>query len=76
MKKYQKYLILQTHTTQRDYKKPGKGQQHKRMRSGLGLGLALRGNPPKHASKHTKHARKHNEQTWQHIPKSTTTYHD
>ena len=33
------------------------------MRLGLGLGLALRGNTPKHASKHTKHARKHNEQT-------------
>ena len=75
IKKYQKYLFLQTRTTQQGYKKPGKGQQHKRMCSRLGLGHALRGNTQKHASKHTKHARKHNEQTWQHMSKRATTYH-
>ena len=76
IKKYPKCLFLQTYATQQGYKQSGKEQQHKRMCSGLGLGHALRGKTPKHASKHTKHAGKHNEQTWQHMPKSATTYHD
>ena len=54
------------YSTYQDYEKSEKGQKHKFMRSGLGLGHGLRWNTLKHTSKHTKHSRKN---TIHHITK-------
>ena len=50
----------------------GKGQQHKRMCSGLGYRHALRENSPKRAGKHTKHAHKTTMHNIANMPKYRT----